>query len=226
MRKLQFAKYECYHLHNQGVDKRQIFSSKPDYDRFEAYLYLLNDEDPPRASNFFTDDRKSTVFESPRMTPLVAIGAYSLLPDRFDLLVTPLVDNGVSKFMQKLQTAYTMYFNGKRDRSGSLFQGTFRAERGTNEPHIKYLFAKINMMPAELVTHEWQDLPYHSLSSLARKLTDYRYSSLANHMESNHIICSPEHFPKYLRKVDDPEQLARLLTQYKSHQEKAKQGKA
>ena len=57
---------EYYHLYNRGVENRTLFATRGDFDRFKAYLYLLNDEDPPRAANFFASDRSGSVYESAR----------------------------------------------------------------------------------------------------------------------------------------------------------------
>src|SRR3954468_5400898 len=132
MRKTKFKKEGHYHVFNRGVDNRTIFISQEDYDRFEAYLYLLNDAESPRASNFFVGNRAESIFESARSEPLVAIGAFSMLPTYFHLLVTPLLENGIAKFMQKITTAYTMYYNDKYSRTGSLFEGTYKAHEPTS----------------------------------------------------------------------------------------------
>jgi len=58
---------------------------------------------------------------------LVSIIAYCLLPNHFHLVLRQESEDGISKFMQKLGTSYTMYFNQKYKRSGSLFQGKFKA---------------------------------------------------------------------------------------------------
>jgi putative transposase len=44
------------------------------------------------------------VYQRERESPLVAIAAYCLMPNHFHILLTPLVENGISKFMQKLST--------------------------------------------------------------------------------------------------------------------------
>jgi hypothetical protein len=43
MRKTEFANDEYYHIFNRGVDKREVFSSTHDYDRFLLAMNLLND---------------------------------------------------------------------------------------------------------------------------------------------------------------------------------------
>jgi len=45
--------------------------------------------------------------------------------------------------MQRIGTGYTMYFNGKYERTGSLFQGTFKSSRIRPENFL-YLSAQYN----------------------------------------------------------------------------------
>lgn len=54
-------------------------------------------------------------------------------------------DNGISLFMQKLATAYTMYFNTRNNRSGVLFQGKYKAKHIENELYYTYLQAYVSM---------------------------------------------------------------------------------
>src|SRR3989344_3502211 len=54
MRKVNFAEGEYYHLYNRGVDKRTIFSSSVEYNRFLGYLYLLNTQDSIRSEAVFS----------------------------------------------------------------------------------------------------------------------------------------------------------------------------
>jgi hypothetical protein len=42
LRKDPFITGEYYHLHNRGIDKRKIFKSKNDYERFMMLLYVTN----------------------------------------------------------------------------------------------------------------------------------------------------------------------------------------
>ncbi len=59
------------------------------------------------------------------------------MPNHFHLYVTQLVEGGISKFMQRLQTAYTMYFNGKHERASALLQGTFKANHVGRDEYAK-----------------------------------------------------------------------------------------
>ena len=78
---------------------------------------------------------------------LVDILCYCLMPNHFHLIVRNNIENGIMRFMQKLGTSYTSYFNIRYERSGHLFQGKYkRIEVGTNE-QLTYLTAYIHGNP-------------------------------------------------------------------------------
>lgn len=142
---------EFYHLYNRGTDKRKIFGAKRDYERFISTLYLANSQENIRMDNMQRVEEGSTllkeVFETERSEPLISIAAYCLMPNHFHLLVRQNIDGGVSKFMQKLITSYTMYFNLKYERNGVLFQGKFKSRLVHEDRYLKYLLAYINLNP-------------------------------------------------------------------------------
>ena len=197
MRKFIFSEGEYYHLYNRGVEKRNIFTSPSEYKRFCAYLYLLNTEENIRPSDIISDHGVQYVFSIKRNRPLVAIGAYCLMPNHFHILATPLVEGGIAKFMQRLQTAYTMYFNEKHKRSGSLFQGTYKARHADNDNYLKYLYAYIHLNPAKLFDTKWKNRGVSGLKKLKQQVIKYSYSSINEYISLKHTITDPVHFPKY-----------------------------
>ncbi|MEK7509241.1 MAG: transposase [Patescibacteria group bacterium] len=203
MRRTTFAEGEYYHLYNRGVDKRTVFSTRGDFERFKAYLYLLNDEESTRASNFFEGTRGKDPYENARGNPLVAIGAYCLMPNHFHLLVTPLLEHGVPRFMQKLLTAYTMYFNERTLRSGSLFEGTYKSRHAESDTYLKYLYAYIHLNPARFFITDWQKATEGDLHSLEHKIATYPYSSAHEYFTSKYVITSPSHFPRHFVRAKD-----------------------
>lgn len=54
------------------------------------------------------------------------------------------MENGISKFMQKVGTGYTNYFNKKYKRSGSLFQGKFKSIHIDTNEYLLHLSAYVN----------------------------------------------------------------------------------
>ena len=57
----------------------------------------------------------------------VAIHAYALLPDRIHLLATPQDDAGLSRMMQAAGRRYVLAHNRRHGRTGTLWDGRFRA---------------------------------------------------------------------------------------------------
>ena len=78
--------------------------------------------------------------------PLVEIAADCFMDNHYHLILKEVAEDGISKFMQKLGTGYTMYFNKKYDRIGSLFQGSYKSVRVDNSRYLKYLLIYINVI--------------------------------------------------------------------------------
>jgi putative transposase len=205
MRGVNFSEGEFYHIYNRGVDKRILFSSPREYSRFQKYLLVLNDSTPIKKDHPL---RATTVEAKPRQQkcgPLVAIGAYCLMPNHFHLYVTPLTDGGVSRFMHRLQTAYTMYFNTSHTRTGALFQGTFRARYVDDDAYARYLFSYIHLNPAKLANPDWKRASARELKTITRFIGSYPYSSIGEYLRRVHTITDPSKFPVYLSDRHDVE---------------------
>lgn len=199
MRKMPFVMGEYYHLYNRGVDKRVVYSNASEYRRFLAYLYMLNNRDVVDPSNFFRSHNIAEAFQLERGQPLVALGAFCLMPNHFHLYITPLVEGGISKFMQRVQTAYTKYFNEKHNRTGALFGGTFKAEHVKNNNHAKYLFSYIHLNPAKLRDPQWKSRSARNWKSLQSYVAQYPYSSYREYYLQEHLISDPRSFPVFFK---------------------------
>ena len=200
---------------NYGAEKRAIFSSQQDYDRFEAYLHVLNAVESPRAANIFAGKSVEHIFESTAAERLVAIGAYSLTPKGFLILLTPNARAGTARFMQKLQTAYTMYFNKKYAHAGRLFHGPYITERAISERHLKYLVACVHLEPARLFNANWEAESPEALRSLAFRILKYRYSSIGEYISGQPRITELGEFPRYISAAKNPDTLLKFWMQYR-----------
>lgn len=201
-RAVSFVEGEYYHLYNRGVDKRVIFPSSSDYRRFLMLLYLTNSKEDVRIGNVLKGAKYEDVFLRERGEPLVAVGAYCLMPNHFHLLVTPLVESGVSRYMLKLQTGYAMYFNTKNERSGSLFQGPFRSTHADSDRYLQYLYSYIHLNPAKLRDPHWKER-VHSRNDLIKFVERYPYSSYSAYLNTTHTITDPTIFPDYFSSKDE-----------------------
>jgi hypothetical protein len=103
-------------------------------------------------------------------------------------------EGGISRFMQKLMTGYTMYFNKKHERTGSLFAGTFKSKHVLNERYLKHLVSYIHLNPAELYDPKWKS-GTASINKIRDGLATFRYSSLADYQEierPENVLLGPE----------------------------------
>jgi len=199
IRKTAFVPEEYYHIYNRGNSKQKIFTSKKDYERFVALLYGVNTS---QRFNFFDFKKGDGIFSKELENPLVSIGAYCLMPNHFHLLVTPLSEEGLSKFMQKLSTSYVMYFNRIYKRTGGLFEGKFKSIHIENDKQLKYLFSYIHLNPIKLIDSKWKENGIKSLESAFEYLNTYQYSRFLDYAENNRkgksilkIIDFPNYFP-------------------------------
>lgn len=195
-RRITFAENEYYHLYNRGVEKRVLFSSMNDYRRFMILLYLANDIQDIRLNNMLRSTSYNKLLQREREDPLIAIGAFCIMPNHFHLLVTPRIENGISRYMLKLQTAYSMYFNIKNDRSGALFQRPFRSTHVDSDQYLKYLYSYIHLNPAKLKEPQWKEGIWDQ-ADLLKFVESYPYSSYNAYLESFHTITDPTRFPNY-----------------------------
>ena len=170
MNRDSFADGEWYHCYNRGVDKRETFMRIADYDRMQELFYLGNSHTALHRSNRARTSHVE-VFTIPRGDPLVRVAAYCLMPNHFHLLVRQERTNGISTYMRKVMTAYTMYFNIKYNRDGNLFYKPFRSRHIHDDRYGQHVYNYIRVNPWEVVRNE-------SNNAQIKFLERYSYSSL------------------------------------------------
>jgi len=67
------------------------------------------------------------------------------MDNHFHLLVEEVVEGGISKFMQRVGTGYSKYYNKKYERNGSLFQGKFKATKLNGHYILQFLSVYVNL---------------------------------------------------------------------------------
>lgn len=201
IRAVSFVEGEFYHLYNRGNSKQKIFHDVEDHQRFMGLLYACNSTNSFSAFRLRKDQN---LFDFERGKSLVAIGSYALMPNHFHILAAELIDGGISKFMQKLSTAYSMYYNKKYDRVGGLFEGKFKSEHAGEDRYLKYLFSYINLNPVKLIDREWKTNGIRDRKATLYHLKTYAYSSyfdLSGDKRLQNGIIDMLPFPKYFSQV-------------------------
>lgn len=129
----QFVINGYYHLYNRGVEKRTIFLDNQDYHVFQRYLkdYL--------SPELGTDPHS--------LSEEVDLIAFCLMPNHYHLLVKQNTINGITKLVRAVCTNYSMYFNKKYDRVGTLFQGRYKGVLIENDRYLLHLSRYIHLNP-------------------------------------------------------------------------------
>ena len=203
LRKVPLVQGEIYHIYNRGNSKQKIFNSNEDFARFVRLLYLANGTSSLDLRVIKHSEAEPFNFE--RGEAQVAIGAYCLMPNHFHILLTPLTDAGVGHFMRKLATGYSMYFNTKYRRTGSLFEGRFKSEHVAGNQYLKYLFAYIHLNPVKLFQADWREIGLLNVGAAQIFLNEYPYSSyLDNKVERPETaILNRDMYPDYFTTQSD-----------------------
>jgi putative transposase len=171
-----------YHVVSRGVDRRKIFLDNKDYFRFIHDLFEFNDQNPlPNTTKTFRKQISSRLFlQNKKKTPrklLVEILAFCLMPNHYHLLLRPLVEDGLVKFMKRLNMGFAHYFNHKYERTGALFEGRYKSVSITNESHFIYVPYYIHCNPLDLCEPEWREREIKHFREAYRFLEKYRWSS-------------------------------------------------
>jgi len=152
---------EYLHIFDRGMQRQPIFEIEADYIRFLFLILTFQGEtviqnisrkiqesvQSPTLNTLCIDPDLEKEILKKRMVELVA---FCLVKNHFHLLVHELVENGVSKYMQRVLTAYVKYFNLRHDKSGYLFQGKFKSVLIEDDRQLMHTSAYIHKHPGEI----------------------------------------------------------------------------
>jgi len=222
LRKFPLVTGEYYHIYSRGNGKRDIFHDKADYQRFIRLLFIANSEE-----NFRLSEIKNP-FSIERGDALVSVGAYCLMPNHFHILLKQESDGGISKFIQKIMTGYTMYYNKRYEKTGSLCEGKFKSELLDTDNYLKYVFSYIHLNPVKLIFSDWKERGFNNKIERNRALVfleEYPYSSSRSYIDPDikeGLILTKRSFPKYF---PNKKSFRREIIDWLSYKERP-QGKA
>jgi putative transposase len=128
-----------HHIIQRGNNRQAVFSSAADH---QMLLRLLDES-----------ARKSGV----------ALHAYVLMDNHFHLLATPSTVDGLPQMMQAAGRRYVRYFNDSQGRSGTLWEGRYRATVIEAERYLLACMAYMDLNPVRAgLVAEAKDYPWSS----------------------------------------------------------------
>ena len=184
---------ELYHLLNRGVDKRPIFMNDDDHVRFVHDMYEFNDKTP--ANNTLRILQMNDFVSRSLREPIVEIHGWCLMGNHYHLLLSEIVEGGITLFIRKLNIGYAKFFNEKYKRSGALFQGRTKKIHIASDAHFLHILHYIHLNPLDFLkgSEDWRDLEIRDAHEAMKYLDEYRWSSYLDY-------CGQKNFPSLLTK--------------------------
>lgn len=166
-----------YHIYNRGVEKRKIFLDRKDY-LFFLHLLKTGLSEAPKKNEVVPLDLNqlgSDPVQGPTLKRMllrsrknffkeIDLLCYCLMPNHYHFLIRQQNPRGITEFIRSISTAYSMYFNKKYQRVGSLFQGKFKAIDIQDEGYLIWISRYIHRNPAN-----FQNYPYSSYNDYLDK---------------------------------------------------------
>lgn len=171
-----------YHTYTRGISKQRIFQDESDYMFFLSLFerYLSND-------NLIEDS--NLCYQ--KLSKVVEILAYCLMPNHFHLLLYQIDEDGMSRLMHGVMTSYSRYYNKKYDRSGPLFESRYEAAVISSDSYLLHISRYIHLNP-----DEWIDYPHSSVRA-------YLYDDAQSWLKKSRISELYSSAVKYKEFLDD-----------------------
>ncbi len=180
MRDLKFGEGEFYHVYNRGVDKRDIFPGNLFLQRFYESLYLFNDKNYQRKRGDVFEKAfqlaRSAAFFVDRVR-FVSIVAFKLMTNHFHIVLREERENGVSEFMHRIGTGYTNFLNLDFNRSGSLFEGPFKAVHIQSDAQLEHVIRYAHLNELDRHGIPWREGKVEDWDRVLAILDADKYSS-------------------------------------------------
>jgi putative transposase len=169
----QFEPNTMYHVYNRGVDKRVIFQDDQDYAVFLSFLkYALltstEDKAQNRIDSSLLSDAQRFNLRRLGLAGQLDLVSFCLMPNHFHLLLFQHSQDAITKLMRSIATGYSMYFNKRYDRSGTLFQGRYKASAVKTDSYWDHISRYIHLNPMD-IGENWRTYPRSSYRVYAGK---------------------------------------------------------
>jgi putative transposase len=108
--------------------------------------------------------------------------------------------SAITRFMIKLCTSYSKYFNKKYGRTGKLFEDKFKSVHVDDEVQAKYLYSYIHLNPIKLIQKDWKIVGIKDRRVAVGFLDNYNWSSYPEYQgikRKENFILNRETFPSY-----------------------------
>lgn len=209
-KEISFEKFIPCHVLVRTVDRRTIFSDEEDCSRFIFQIYATNIGKPAFnlhrrdmidvANRLLNGKEISENLVTDKGTPLVDILSFSLAKDHAHFIFSPNVENGIPRYMHKLNLSFAKYFNMKYKREGALFNKPYKIIPLKTNLQLDAVMRYINVKNTlDVYSSNWQE-GLENWQEAFGFLEKYKFSSYSDLFgkRSSKILASKPILDKYL----------------------------
>lgn len=182
-----------FHVINRGVERRKIFLTQADYLRFVHNLQDFNNKEVAYLSYPKRRRRSEVSPPTTEVDKIVDVLCWSILDNHFHNMIKERCRHGASRFAQKITGGYTMYFNPRHQRSGTLFQGRSKVIPVGSEAHFLHLPFYVLANPLDRFQPKWREQGLKDINRAIEFLTTHRWSAFPD-------LVGKENFPDVINR--------------------------
>lgn len=212
-KEIRFEKSVPYHVISRAVEGKKIYASEEDVLRFIFQMYAANVGSP--AFNLHRQDIKKAAwailngdkipskFIVIEHTPLVNFFSFVLVINHHHFILIPNVENGISKYLQKLHGGFAKYFNLKYNRKDVLFERQYKIIPIQTSFQLDAVIRYINVKnPLDVYQAGWREKGLKDWKKALKFLADYQFSSFPDLFgkRNSKILASKSILEKHLGK--------------------------
>lgn len=149
-----------FHIMVQGISKEKIFLKK---EYKEKYIYLIK---------FFLNKQN------------VNLISYCVMDNHVHIIIYAEHISELTKFMERLNTTYAMFYNKNENRVGYVFRDRFKSKLLNTKDYLAKCIKYVHMNPVK--------------AGMVKEEKDYKYSSYNDYIEKKGIVSE-----ELLRKIFD-----------------------
>lgn len=144
-----YLKTSFFHVITQGINKSYIFEKKEDIKHYIRLMYKLNKEHK------------------------IKIISYCIMNNHTHMLIETKNICELSKYMQRLNTKYAMFYNKKYNRVGYVFRDRYRAEGIYSEEQLYNCIRYIYNNPVKAgICGKAEDYPYSNYKVMDKEVNE------------------------------------------------------
>ena len=181
-RKTSIVPGEFYHVYNKSVGSEKIFLSefniKQALKRVHYYKFKRNLKYVDYVK--IKENRSDASLSNKQQDPLVIIYAYSIMPNHYHFVVKELKKEGLRSFISNFQMSFAWFYNSRNKRSGSVFQGRFKAKHIQSIEQLLHLIRYVHLNPVTAYLCDFKDLSNSLRTSYYEYVTDNHKNSIVD----------------------------------------------